>query len=198
MNFHMDLIKDCFKTWVHVKILETLIGNPEAMSQRQLAKIMGINRATTRRALHDLGETGLIRPHQIGRSTYWEIDRESYLYETLSPVLEGLHRVVPPLLYLKKLIQETLHMPRGYRLFLFGSTAEGRDLRSSDIDICVILPGRLKEPAPDFRMDLEALMDRCRQKFGKTLATLFINEGSLKKEPDKELHRNVLKGWEIS
>lgn len=197
MTFQMDVIQQCLASWVHLKILETLMRKPRAVSQRQLASIMGIPRATTQRALSDLGETGLIKPQKIGSASYWDFNQQSYLYETLTPLLEGLQGITPPLAYLKKLIRRTLTLPKTFRCLVFGSTVEGRDTPSSDIDMAIILPAKLKTPPPTLENELDILQDLCREKFGKRLTTLFINEKDISKNPDKELYRNILKGMEI-
>lgn len=197
MTFDMDIIKECLPTWAHLKILETLIRKPRAMSQRQLARIAGISRATAQRALVDLGQTGLIKPHTVGSATYWEIDRQGYLYETLEPVLKGLDAVISPLKYLKTLIRKSVSLPKGTRCFVFGSTVEGGDSPSSDIDMAVILPGTLKAPSPSLQDKLDALQDACREKFGKRLGIIFANARDVSAHPEKELYRNILKGMEV-
>lgn len=197
MTFHMNAIKECLSTWVHVRILETLMHEPRATSQRQLALLMGIHRATAHRALNDLGQTGLIKPHKVGNATYWEIDKQGYLYETLLPILKGLCQISPPLPYLKNLIKKTLKLPKGCRCLIFGSTNEGKDSSSSDIDLAIVLPNGFKTPSSSFQKDLDKLQDLCREKFGKGLSPFFISDKELKKQ-DKELHRNILKGMEIT
>lgn len=196
MTFHMDIIKECFPTWVHLRILETLVRRPQAMSQRQLARVMGIPRATAQRALNDLGQTGLIKSHRVGSANYWEMDREHGLYEILGPILDGLEALTPPLHYLKTLIRKVVKLPKSYRCMIFGSTSHGSDQPFSDIDIAIILPGGLGFPPPSLTKDLETLQDLCREKFGKRLAPIFVNEKDLKNQ-NKELYRNILKGMEI-
>lgn len=197
MIFQTDLIRDCFPTWVHLRILETLMRKPQAMSQRRLASIMGIPRATAHRALQDLGKTGLIRPHRVGSATYWEFDRQGYLYETLLPILDGLNAITPPLAYLKNLVRQALALPKGYRCILFGSIVSGNDTPSSDIDLCIILPAKRKGIPIPLQGELESLQDLCREKFGKRLNTLCINQDDLSQHPERDLYRNILKGLEI-
>lgn len=196
MIFHMDVLKECLPTWVHLRVLETLMQNPGVMSQRQLARVMGIPRATAHRALNDLGWTGLLKPHQVGSVTHWEVDKQGYLYETLRPILEGLGIVVPPLPYLRNLIRKTVKFPKGCRGLVFGSTVQGNDEPSSDIDISVVLPNSLKTPPSSLENDLDRLRDSCREKFGKRLAVIFVHERDLQKQ-DKELYQNIRKGIEV-
>lgn len=197
MNFHMDLIKECFPTWVHLRTLETLMQKPQAMSQRQLAAVMGIPRATAQRALSDLGETGLLKAKRVGTATYWDIDERSYLFEALSPILEGLAALTPPLTYLKKLIQKTLTFSASFRCIVFGSVIEGKDTAASDIDFAVIFSGRIKTPPPELQNELENLTEACREKFGKRLSIIFLSEKELSENRKKELYRNILKGLEV-
>lgn len=168
------------------------------MSERQLARVLGFPQATMNRTLQSLAETGLIKPQKVGRATTWDFDREGYLYDQVAPVLKALKAVQAPLPYLKRLISRTLQIPKGYRLIIFGSTASGEDTSSSDIDLGVILPGSAKEPSAKIQQHIEKLQDLCWDKFGKALNPYFINQAILKRQPKKELHRNILKGVEIS
>lgn len=197
MTFHMDIVKECLATWVHVKLLETLMECTREVSQRQLARLIGIPRATIQRALNDLGQTGLIKPRRVGSSIYWEIDKKNYLYETLRPILEGLKILIPPLPYLKDLIKKTLSLPKGCRCFVFGSVSRGEDGPQSDIDVALILPDNLKIPSPTLTKNLEILQDLCRERFGKRLSTFFVSERGFKKQ-DKELYKNIAKGIETT
>lgn len=196
MTFHMDIIKECLVTWVHLKILETLMREPRAMSQRQLARLMGIPRATAHRALNDLGQTGLIKLRRVGAAAFWEIDKQGYLYETLRPILRGLGDIAPPMYYLKRLIRERLNLPRGYRCLIFGSTSQGNDEPSSDIDLAIILPRGLKAAPPFVANALEELQDLCMEKFSKRLTPVYIREKDFK-SPSREIYRNIQKGVEI-
>jgi predicted nucleotidyltransferase len=193
----MDLIKECLPSWVHLKILETLMAKPQAMSQRQLASVMGIPRATAQRALSDLGATGLLKAKRVGAATYWDIDKQSYLAETLSPILEGLGAIMPPLAYLKNLIQKTLTPSKSFRCLVFGSIIKGKDDATSDIDIAIVFRGKSKTVPPKLKKELEILEDQCREKFGKRLSIMFLNEETLSGNRSKELYRDILRGLEI-
>ena len=195
MIFHMDVIKECFPTWVSIKILETLMRQPKAMSQRQLARVIGLSRTTAHRALHDLGQAGLLKPQTIGSATHWEIDKQSYLYETLHPLLESLSSIESPVFYLKNLIRKTLTLVQGARCFIFGSIGEGTDHSSSDIDLALALSHGMK--ASFFTKEIEVLQDLCREKFGKRVSVIFVPEKELKKQ-NKELYKAILKGIEVS
>ncbi len=197
MNFHMDLIKECFPSWVHLKILETLMQKPQAMSQRQLAAVMGIPRATAQRALNHLGETGLLKAKRVGAATYWDIDEQGYLFEALSPILEGLSALTPPLTYLKSIIQRTLTFSNFSRCIVFGSLIVGKDNTASDIDLAIVFSRRIKTPPLKLQKELEKLAELCREKFGKRLSILFVSEKELAENRNKELYRNILKGLEI-
>ncbi len=196
MNFHMDLIQECLRSWVHLKVLESLMQKPQAMSQRQLANVLGMPRVTIQRALRDLGETGLLKASKVGNATFWDLDRNGFLYESLSPALEGLPRITPPLLYLKRLIKDHLTGFDTFRCFIFGSVAAGTDQDSSDIDMAVILRGKAKVVSPKLSKKIEELEDLCRQKFGKRLAVIYLHEDDLKQR-QKPLHQKILKGLEI-
>lgn len=198
MTFHMDIIKECFANWLHLRICQILMRQPKSMSERQLSRLLGVPPTTLHRTLIALGRTGLIRSDRGGNASFWRFDRRSYLFETLKPILDGLNTITPPIQYLKKLILKTLELPKNYHLILFGSTMEGADTPTSDIDICILCPSPLKKTIhATLIKDVERLEEVCMDKFGKTLNPIFIQEAKFRQESDKELHKNILKGAEI-
>jgi len=197
MTFHMDVLKECFTHWIQLRICQVLMRQPKPMSENQLSRLLGIPLTTLHRSLKSLGKTGLIKSHKVGNASAWALDERTYLYETLKPILEGLNSITPPLLYLKQLILKTLHVPKKYRLILFGSTAAGTDTSSSDIDLCIVYPAAVKDPEVRLREEMEQLQEACLEKFGRMLNPYFIKDSVLAKAPQKELHRNILKGVEI-
>lgn len=197
MTFHMDILKECFTHWSHLRICQVLMRQPKPMSENQLARLLGIPLTTLHRTLKSLGKTGLIKSHKVGNSSSWMLDDRSYLFETLKPILEGLNSTTPPLKFLKRLIVKTLRVPAKYRLILFGSTVQGTDTSSSDIDLCIVYPSTVKDPEVRLKGDIETLQEACLDKFGKILNPFFVKGSILAKMPQKELHRNVLKGMEI-
>lgn len=198
MTFHMDVLKECFTHWIQLRICQVLMRQPKPMSENQLSRLLGIPLTTLHRSLKSLGKTGLIKSHKVGNASSWMLDDRSYLFETLKPVLEGLNSITPPLPYLKRLILKTLHVPKKYRMILFGSTAAGTDTPASDIDLCIVYPAAVKNPEVRLKEDLEQLQEVCMDKFGKTLNPYFIKDSVLAKAPQKELHRNILKGMKIT
>lgn len=197
MTFHMDIIKECLGNWNQLRIYQLLMRQPKPMSENQMARLLNIPLTTLHRTLKSLGETRLIKSHKVGTSSFWIIDNESYLYETLKPILQGLNLIQPPLPYLKKLILNRLHIPHKYRVILFGSIIEGKDTPSSDIDLCIIYPSTVSEPSTRLKKEIESLQESCLTKFGKVLNPLFINESLLVKASKKELYQNIFKGKEM-
>ena len=90
-----------------------------------------------------------------------------------------------------------MRIPKGYRLILFGSTIEGTDTSSSDIDLCVVYQDSLVGPDARVQVDLERLQESCLDKFGKSLNPLFVKDSILAKNPKKALYVNILQGTEI-
>ncbi len=197
MTFHMDIIRECLASWVQLRICQLLMRQPKPMSENQMSRLLDIPLTTLHRSLKSLGKTRLIKAHRVGTSSYWTLDDRSYLYATLKPILEGLNALTPPLNFLKEMILSQLRIPKGYRLILFGSTIEGTDTSSSDIDLCVVYPDSLVGPDARFQGDLERLQESCLDKFGKSLNPLFVKDSILAKNPKKALYVNILQGTEI-
>ena len=101
----------------------------------------------------------------------------------------------PPMLYLKNLIRKTITPHRGVRYFIFGSTSDGTDHSSSDIDLAFVLPASLKISL--FTKDVEMLQNLCREKFSKRVSVIFVGEKEFKKQ-SKDLYKVILRGVEIT
>lgn len=198
MTFHMDILKDCLGRWIHLRICQALLRQTKPMSERQLAGLLEIPTTTLHRILKKIGRTGLIKSQKVGNASYWRLEQKGYLFETLKPVFDGLTSMTPPLLYLKKLILKTLHISKKYRLILFGSTINGTDTPSSDIDLCIVYPAESRKQDRHLEEDLERLQEASLEKFGKILNPVFIEDSTLAKRADTELHRNILKGMELT
>lgn len=194
MTFHMDVLKDCFTHWIHLRICQVLMRQPKPMSENQLSRLLGIPLTTLHRSLKSLGKTGLIKSHKVGNASSWMLDERTYLFETLKPILVGLNLIAPPLPFLKRLILKTLHVPKKYRMILFGSTVAGTDTAASDIDLCIVYPATVGNPEARLKKDMEQLQEACLDKFGKTLNPIFIKDSALAKAPRKALHQSILKG----
>jgi len=120
-----------------VAILRHLILYPsEVATGRSLARELGMNQATCNNALNSLHRAGIVTRKHAGRSTIYEIARDTAVCEEL----------------LKPLFQKETSLPKeavrmlvsgfevkSIRAFLFGSVASGTDTLESDTDILLVI-----------------------------------------------------------
>lgn len=194
MTFHDDYIRLCLTSWVHLRILIALYEGPKPLAERQLSRILGLPNTTVHRVLQSLGETRLISARKIGRSTYWSFDRDSYLFETLQPILKHCSQTQHPKRVLKSLIKKNLNLTQEYRCILFGSIVKDADKSESDIDLCILLPPNRKFLPTKKQQALEQLQEICRKKFAKSLNPLILQRSELNAQKGKELYQAISQG----
>ena len=120
-----------------VAILRHLVLYPsEVATGRGLARELGINQATCNNALNSLHRAGIVTRKHAGRSTIYEIARDTAVCEELLKPLFQKEALLP---------KEAIRMlvsgleVKSIRAFLFGSVARGSDTPESDTDILLVI-----------------------------------------------------------
>lgn len=194
MTFHDDYLRVCLTSWVHLRILIALYEGSQPLAERQLSRVLGLPNTTVHRVLQSLGETRLIIPRKIGRSTHWSFDRESYFFEILQPILKHCSQIQHPKRVLKSLIKNHLKLTQEYRCILFGSVAKDTDQSESDVDLCIILPPHRKALPIEKQRVLEKLQEICRKKFSKSLNPLILERHEFNAQKGKKLYQEIFQG----
>jgi predicted nucleotidyltransferase/DNA-binding HxlR family transcriptional regulator len=132
-----------------VAILRHLVLYPsEVATGRSLARELGMNQATCNNALNSLHRNGIVTRKHAGRSSIYEVARETAVYEEL---LEPLFKKEI------KLPREAIGMliqgleVKSIRAFLFGSAVRGTNTPESDTDVMLVV---------DDGADKEKILDR--------------------------------------
>ncbi|MBW2046148.1 MAG: nucleotidyltransferase domain-containing protein [Deltaproteobacteria bacterium] len=122
-------LKNFFFDTSYQKILNFLSSNPNrTFFDREIAQKTKVSRGATNLALRKLAQAGLIILEKKGRMSFYSVDLNNPIirqWKVLNNILE-LHQLKEKL----KKISE--------KIILFGSAAEGRNIKESDIDIFVI------------------------------------------------------------
>ncbi|PKQ28898.1 MAG: hypothetical protein CVT63_00195 [Candidatus Anoxymicrobium japonicum] len=120
-----------------VAILRRLVlYSSEVATGRSLARELGMNHATCNNALTSLHRTGIVTRKTAGRSSIYEVARDSAVYEELLRPLFMKETEMP---------EEAICMlikgleVKSIRAFLFGSVARGTDAPESDTDVMLIV-----------------------------------------------------------
>lgn len=133
-------LDEVFKNSNSVRILRQLVLYPSKVTTgRGLAGELGMNHATCIRTLDSLVDIGAVSRKTVGRSSVYEMPKDSILYrDFLMPLFEKEANL------LNELVGT---LGRGVKqhvaaIYIFGSVARAEDTSVSDVDIALILkPG---------------------------------------------------------
>ena len=130
-------LNDLFSNPNNVRILRRLVLYPSpVITGRGLAREMGMSHATCIRALNNLVDIGIVTRRTVGRSSTYDIPRDSVIYKA---ILEPAFKFEAGLL--DSLVVTLLKGIKGkvLAIYLFGSVARGEDTPYSDVDILLVL-----------------------------------------------------------
>lgn len=181
-NEHM-FKKMNFITPKGLDVLYFLLADPmEQFHEREVVRRTGVSVGAVNQILRKLHEAGLVEKDRRGRTNLYRANLES-------PVARQF-KILFNVLTLNDLINKIKQVSE--RIVLFGSCAEGTDVRDSDIDLFVLTS------------DIEAVQHEvrvCEQKIDRRLSSIIIdsNELAKMKERDKPLYERIFRGvtlWE--
>ncbi len=112
------------------------------LTERQLAKLCGLSTFGIRHALADLERCLVVTKKRIGRAHVWQINKKSYAYRVLKPVLERIANLPSPLRVVQSSLVKTLPLRQIHKLVLFGSALDREVEEPGDVDIAIILKAR--------------------------------------------------------
>lgn len=155
------MLERLFTSRVRVRLLILFLTHPtEAFYIRQIARLTGETYNNVRQELQNLADLGLIRSERRANATYYQANVEHFLFPELKRIILKTEAVGDRL-------KEALSTLGDVRVaFLYGSTAKGTEVASSDIDLMVI--GEVNLDA------LDRAIDRLEEELGRTVNyTLF-------------------------
>jgi len=155
------VLERLFTSRVRVRLLTLFITHPsESFYIRQISRTTGQTYNNVRHELQNLTALGLIQEERRANATYYKVNADHFLYPELKLIILKTEAVGDKL-------REGLSTLWGIQVaFIYGSTAKGVEVPSSDIDLMVI-----------GEVDLDILdqtVDRIEEEIGRTVNyTLF-------------------------
>lgn len=131
-------LKDFFFDTSYQQILKFLSNNPNrTFFGREIAQKTGVSRGATNLALRKLAKAGLVTLEKKGRMSFYSVDLKNPVIRQWK-VLDNIVALHPLKEKLKKMSE---------KIILFGSAAEGINIKESDIDLLLLTdqPGEVKE-----------------------------------------------------
>ena len=128
------MLEDLFGSKIRARALAWLVTHPdERYFVRQLTGILGKDSTNVSRELAKLARMGLLNCQQEGRQKYYQVNRDSAVYEEIRGLAVKTFGVAD-------ILREALSpLARRIRVaFLIGSFADGRENAQSDVDLVVI------------------------------------------------------------
>ena len=172
-----------FTDEVSIRILAAIADDPEReLYQREIAKLAKVSIGATSQKLRKLSENGLVSSRKSGRMIFYRYN----LYDPVARQLKILLNV--------SAVHEMVHELRDHakRVILFGSCAEGTNVKGSDIDLFV-----LAEDGKKAREITSAYGAKLSRKVSPIIVS--ANEFRQLRSKDRPLYERITKGivlWE--
>ena len=155
------MLERLFTSRVRVRLLTLFLTHPtEAFYIRQIARLTGETYNNVRLELQNLAQIGLILSERRANATYYQANVDHFLFPELK-------RIILKTTAVGDRLREALSALGNVRVaFIYGSTARGTELASSDIDLMVI---------GDVDLDaLDGVIDNIEEEVGRAVNyTLF-------------------------
>ena len=178
-----------------LKLLKYLFGPQAAMSENELAKIVGVSPMTINRLMKELFSLNLVHKQRVGNSSVWSVNKESYAYTVFFGIIKDTLRLPSPLGHLKKTIANGIPAGLVKKAVLFGSTAKAAARVNSDIDLFVLV--KSEKEACKLSPYLEKLSSACFSLYGNSFAPYVLTEAQLEKKKNLSIFKEIEKGTRI-
>ena len=202
-------IKEILGSKVKRKILSFLFSKQGVVSERELARVVGVSHTAVNKAMKQLLELNLVSAKTVGSALIWELNEKSLAYPYAEMLINS--RTVSPLEIIKKNIFEyfdtikaikifeepnnTNRLPEIYEVYITGSVAEGTSNTESDIDILIVDNDPNNK---DFRKLLEQnLGSRLSQETGNQVSFHIYDQKAIEKNEPAWLKSSIEKGIRV-
>lgn len=174
-----------FMTQKSLQVLEFFFAHSmEEFHEREIIRKVKISKGSANRILRKLAALALLQRTQKGRMVFYRLNAGD-------PFVKQM-KIMSNLWTLRKFVDEIRR--RAKKIILFGSCAEGTDVRESDIDILIIT---------DEKKSVKESVSRFNQKSERKIAPLILDmdEFIRMKREDKPLFERIDRGvvlWETA
>jgi len=174
-----------FMTPTTLKVLEFFFANSmKEFHEREIVRNAEISKGSANKILRHLANLALLLREKKGRMAFYRLNAEN-------PFVKQL-KIISNLWRLREFIEE--NRERAKKIILFGSCAEGTDVRESDIDVFILASEKkaVKESVSRFNRKSERKISPIILDFG---------EFARMKREDKPLYERIDRGvvlWERS
>jgi predicted nucleotidyltransferase len=172
-----------FITPTLIQVLDLFMADPlQDHHEREVMRMAGVSKGSANRILHELSESGLLTVQKKGRMVFYKLN--------LKNPSARQFKILSNVYSLKELIEGLQRYSR--RIILFGSCAQGTDVKESDVDLMVLT---------DQKNAVKKEINRFNSKEKKKVAPIVVdaNELAKMKREDGALYENIERGillWE--
>jgi predicted nucleotidyltransferase len=195
MTFNHSSLNRLLGSAINLKILRFIFAQKAQLTERQLAKFLGVSHMKINRLMRELEAIHCVNSMIIGKANIWRVNKSSYAYLTLSRILNSLAEENAPLADLKRNILSALPRPGLEKVILFGSVSRGTERLDSDIDLFVLV----KDQKTKYNMDkkLDELVITCLDRYGNLLMPYLLTKNELKERKALKVIAEIEKGLQL-
>ncbi len=211
------IAKQVLGSRVKRRVLTFLLSKQEAVSERELARIIGVSHTAVNKAMRQLLELNVVRGTSIGSAMTWELNEKSFAYPYVKMLIEASS--LTPLEHIKKVLKESIRMlnffinavrrnatketsqrktglPLITEVYLIGSVAEGSATSDSDIDVLVLLEEERDIPeVTDFLV--KGVAGRILDETGNAVSFHIYGKDAIEKNEPPWLRTAIEKGAKV-
>lgn len=162
------VLNKLFSSPASISILRELTIRNKGVTGREVARSTGLTAQTAHNSLANLEALKIIKREFVGRSHYFTLNREHYLFKNIMKNLFESERNFSESLYKK--IGSSLSKVCA-SVILYGSVVRQEETTESDLDICIV-----SDTKSLVEEKLSSLRDLLYSEYGITLAPYIIKE----------------------
>ncbi len=172
-----------FITPTLIEVLQLFLSDPMGeYHEREVMRRTGVSKGSANKMLRLLAQLGFLTRQRKGRQVFYRLNTKEALVKQF--------KVLVNVFTLKKLVEQLKAQSR--RIILFGSSAQGTDVKGSDVDLFVLASRKdvVRKTVSEFNRESE-------RKIAPIIAD--ANELVRLKKEDKPLYENIERGivlWE--
>lgn len=179
MRFHIS-IEEILGSKARLKILKHLFTAEAPMSEGELASLICVSHMTINRLMKELQALNLVYSERAGNVNIWKVNKKSYVYQILGPIISGIAKAPSPFAHLKGTLLKHLPKKMLQKVVVFGSIAAAEEKENSDIDLFIQVKDELTRNK--LQIFIDKLTGVCLDFYGNKLSPYVLSERDLAKK----------------